>query len=315
MEGTWGFLFWVVCLLLNFLLSYPFWYFNFNRNGNNVLGVIIVVHNYKRGNTLEKLARGQVGLAHVYLTVLIINKMEGDIFNSLKYVWIILMKTTESGLFPVTSRYIFTVLSACFCLMGDKTVICHCSVLPTPIKYTYLYDSWLTQFDSVFYFLSTPHDLWDFMISSARDWTRASLQCKYCVLPLNNQRIPDPHNVLKVDSLCIKTSWLGLGWTSNCFLFFRWDVCICQQFLPSPLQHLNLQLVEFFHYRSPVFKAQNSIQCLAIPEPNKTHLWFRGALRYSHENELSVLIKHERIGSQDLWLDGVCNKPVVLNQC
>lgn len=91
-------------------------------------------------------------------------------------------------------------------------------------------------------------------------------------------------------------------------------MCICHS-LPSPLRHLNLQLVEFSHYRSPVFKAQNSVQCLAISEPNKTHLWFGGALRYSHENELSVLIKHERVGSQDLWLDGVCNKPVILKQC
>lgn len=81
--------------------------------------------------------------------------MEGDIFNSLKYIWIILMKTTESGLFPVTCRYIFTVWSACFCLIGNKTVICHLPVLPTPFKYTYLCNSWLTQFDSVLFFY--PH--------------------------------------------------------------------------------------------------------------------------------------------------------------
>ena len=224
------------------------------------------------------------------------------------------MKTTESGLFPVTCRYIFTVWSACFCLIGNKTVICHLPVLPTPFKYTYLCNSWLTQFDSVLFFI---HTVWlvDFMASPARDRTCASLQWKYCVLPLNHQRIPDPHNVSKVDRLCIKTSRLGLGWNSNCCFFFQMRCVYLPQFLPNPLQHLHLQLVESSHYRSPVFKAQNSVQCLAISEPNKTHLWFRGALRYSHENELSVLIKHESIGGQDLWLDGACDKPLLLNQC
>lgn len=193
--------------------------------------------------------------------------------------------------------------------LWSATALC----FPPPLNiHIYVTHGWPSL--AVFYFLSALHDLGDFMISPARDWTRASLQWKYCVLPLNHQRIPDPHSVLKVDSLRIKTSWLGLGWNSKCFLFFRWDVCICHS-LPSPLRHLNLQLVEFSHYRSPVFKAQNSVQCLAISEPNKTHLWFGGALRYSHENELSVLIKHERVGSQDLWLDGVCNKPVILKQC
>ena len=54
--------------------------------------------------------------------------------------------------FISSNQYIFTVLSACFCLIGNKTVICHCSVFPTPFKYTYLCDSWLTQFGSVFIF-------------------------------------------------------------------------------------------------------------------------------------------------------------------
>lgn len=134
------------------------------------------------------------------LTVLIINKMEGGIFNSLKYIWIILMKTTESGLFPVTSRYIFTVGSACFCLIGNKTVICHPTVLPTPFKYTYLCNSWLTQFGSVLFFI---HTAW--LVGFYGFPSQGSNLCRTAVEVLCLTTEPpensDPHNVSKVDSL------------------------------------------------------------------------------------------------------------------